>query len=332
MQALIANRSAHVASFIGMILALGVPAAGGDGASDHSLLLDRRVMVLGDSITQGGTYVSMLAFELLRAFPLQHVDIISIGLSSETTSGLTERIHPGARPCVLTRLDRALAEVNPELVIACYGMNDGIYLPLDPAREAAFHAGIQALVSRCLTANATVILLTPPVFDPTPYGTNVSQDDTGPGYTKPYARYDDVLTAYASWETGLTLPHLVVVDLHREMAEFLARKRRDQPGFILASDGIHPGDLGHLVMASAILRATGTVCPADPEAELGRLHADPLYSQVATLRSLRSERWLPWSRGLSDRGPVDAVEAAVAVGMATIDRLRQPAGPGTGSH
>ncbi|PAW83741.1 MAG: hypothetical protein B9S28_06500, partial [Opitutia bacterium Tous-C10FEB] len=60
----------------------------------------QRVLVLGDSITQDGRYVSYLEYYLQRFAPDTHSDLISIGLSSETLSGLTEPDHPAPRPCL----------------------------------------------------------------------------------------------------------------------------------------------------------------------------------------------------------------------------------------
>jgi hypothetical protein len=37
--------------------------------------------------------------------------------------------------------------IKPTLVLACYVMNDGIYLPLDPARAKAYEDGILKLKS-----------------------------------------------------------------------------------------------------------------------------------------------------------------------------------------
>ena len=98
-------------------------------------LQGKRVMVLGDSITQNGLYVSFIEYFLTKTYAPKEVDIISIGLSSETTSGLTERVHPGPRPCVFSRLKKALEGIKPQVVVACYGMNDGIYLPLRPRAD-----------------------------------------------------------------------------------------------------------------------------------------------------------------------------------------------------
>jgi len=303
------------------------------GAADQPIsnaLLDRRVLVLGDSITQGGTYVSMALHALLRAYPTRRVDLVSIGLSSETASGLTERIHPGPRPCVLSRLARALDGVKPALVIACYGMNDGIYLPLAPGREEAFHQGILTLVRQCRAAGAQVILLTPPVFDPIPHGDNLSQDDGGPGYTRPFARYDEVLAAYGAWEMGLHEDGLTVIDLHHAMGDYLAARRRTTPGFILSGDSIHPGDLGHLLMAQTLLRGVGMAVPGDDlDAELARVLADPLYTLAKQLRELRSGPWLAYSRGTGDQGALTTVEQQVAERMQAIDQLRLAGLPGT---
>ena len=63
-------------------------------------------------------------------------------------SGLSEAGHAGGkfpRPDIHERLDRVLATVKPDLVFACYGMNCGIYLPLDDKRFAAYQAGIRKL-------------------------------------------------------------------------------------------------------------------------------------------------------------------------------------------
>src|ERR1700755_42158 len=68
----------------------------------------QRVLILGDSITQDGRYVSYLEYYLHRLAPAEKADIISIGLSSKTVSGLSEKSHPYPRPCALERLDRAL--------------------------------------------------------------------------------------------------------------------------------------------------------------------------------------------------------------------------------
>jgi lysophospholipase L1-like esterase len=112
-----------------------------------------RVLVLGDSITYAGGYVDELDLYLLTHFPARRIELLDLGIPSETVTGLTEPEHPFPRPDVHERLDRTLrmlreANWTPELVLACYGMNDGIYRPLDGERFAKFREGMERLVKR----------------------------------------------------------------------------------------------------------------------------------------------------------------------------------------
>ena len=127
-----------------------------------------RVLWFGDSITQTGHYVTFALYYLARAFPHEKFDIISIGRSSETLSGLSEKTHTGPRPCALDRLPRALELVTPAIVVACYGMNDGIYHPSSPERLTAFQVGVKRFLDTCRASGAKVVLLTPPPFDRVP--------------------------------------------------------------------------------------------------------------------------------------------------------------------
>lgn len=244
-----------------------------------------RVLVLGDSITQDGRWVSFLEYELVAEFPGLDFDIVSIGLASETCSGLSEADHAGGafpRPCLFERLGRALAEVRPATVIACYGMNDGIYLPLDEARFAAFRAGITRLAADVAAAEAELVLVTPPVFDPASHRPLCD------------APYQQTLSAYAVWETTSPPPSVArVVDLHTSMLKELTARRRDDPHFTFAGDGVHPDDLGHMVFARAILSGLA-VQPREPSAELALAAArsDPRFALVDERRRLRSDAWL----------------------------------------
>src|SRR5262245_44942679 len=95
-----------------LVLTLSVCALGGTatGASKTRppAFAGKRVLWLGDSITQQGDYVTFVAYYLDRMFPGARFDFISIGLASETTSCLSEKAHPFPRPCVHERLQRAL--------------------------------------------------------------------------------------------------------------------------------------------------------------------------------------------------------------------------------
>ena len=164
----------------------------------------KRVVFLGDSITYAGAYVETVEAYFVTRFPDRGVAFINVGLPSETVSGLSEDGHAGGqfpRPDLHERLDRVLAQLKPDFVVACYGMNDGIYLPFDEARFAKYRDGLQRLRDKCAAAGAKVLHVTPPTFDEVKGG--------HPGYANTLDRYSDWLLAKRAdgWD---------VVDLHGE--------------------------------------------------------------------------------------------------------------------
>src|SRR5882672_9568923 len=98
-------------------------------ALDGSLLAGaHRIVFLGDSITYGGQYVDDMSMLVRRLAADNEFEFLNLGLPSETVSGLSEPGHAHdsfPRPNLHDRLDRLLELTRPNLVIACYGMNDG---------------------------------------------------------------------------------------------------------------------------------------------------------------------------------------------------------------
>lgn len=271
--------------------------------ADLPALLNRRVVFLGDSITQSGGYVTFIEYYLRKHRPADTIDIISVGLSSETWSGMSEKGHPFPRPSVLTRLADVLDKTRPATIVACYGMNDGAYQSPSAAQMDAFQQGARALIRHAKLARADVVLCTPPPFDvsriknaqtrPSPTTQGSSTEFV---YGKPFAGYDDVLAEFGKWERSLP-PNDVrwVVDFHSALNAFLAERRKTAPGFNLSKDGIHPSELGHLLMAYAFLSSVGITPPAgDPADELARLQTDPVYLLVKQRREARSTGWLEY--------------------------------------
>lgn len=269
----------------------------------------KRVVFLGDSITQAGGYVSFTTYYLEKLHPAKNFDILGMGLASETLSGLSEDGHAGGkfpRPCLFERLGRLLDKAKPEVVFACYGMNDGIYQPLDDARFTVFKKGVAKLIDQCKEAGVKEIyLITPPIYDFTPKDKEFN--------------YDTVLTAYAQWLTELKTPGVRVVDLHIAM-----RKARDARAEPFSKDRVHPGDEGHLLMARAVLAALG-VKPR--EETVAAIKNDPLYKLVAEKRALRSGQWMKhvgYTReAVVAPQPLGTVEADAAKTQEKIDALRR---------
>jgi lysophospholipase L1-like esterase len=242
-----------------------------------------RILFLGDSITYAGGYVDALDAYLFLHDPDQHYELLNIGLPSETVSGLTEPNHAGGaflRPDLHERLERALAKTKPDLVVACYGMNDGIYYPFDAARFAKYQAGITHLREQVQKAGARLWLLTPPPFDPYPiWAQTLPSGQAEYPSGKPFAGYDDVLSRYARWLLSQKRKGWNVINIHGPLNAVLRERRRSQPEFAFAGDGVHLNVLGQRLIAREILRAWGAPSetlpapesPAAPESEIAAL-------------------------------------------------------------
>ncbi len=252
----------------------------------------KRILFLGDSITYRGTYVEFIEAALIAQYSDAKYEVINLGLGSETVSGLSEEGHAGGRfprPNLHDRLDRALAEVKPDLVIACYGMNDGIYLPLAEDRFAAYRQGLVRLRAKVIASGARIIHLTPPVFDPLPIPDRVKSVGGKPA--KFYEGYNSVLGAYTEWLMEQSRQHgWTVWDLHTEMNAALARHRESDPQFTFARDGVHPDAAGHAVMAQPVLRAWGLRTKTDGTPDHPR--GEAILKLVQQKQRLLRDAWL----------------------------------------
>lgn len=270
---------------------LPVPSATSDrsdrsDSSDNPLLPPNihRLVFLGDSITYSGQYAEFVEAYCVTRFPSRQLEFLNLGLPSETVSGLSEDGHAGGdfpRPDLHERLGRVLEKTKPDLVIACYGMNDGIYLPFSEERFQKFQDGIQRLRERVAAAGAKIIHVTPPTFDEVKGG--------HPGYGNALDRYSDWLLAQraAGWD---------VADLHAPMNRYLADRRQKDPTFFLAGDGVHCGESGHWIIAKQLLLDLGAKDLAiidDPSAMLASHPRGPeLLKLIQQRQRMLKDAWL----------------------------------------
>lgn len=303
----------------GGLLGLGLQAAEPD-LSLAGVSTLHRVVLLGDSITYSGEYVDFVETYLAAQFPQRQVELLNLGLPSETVSGLSEEGHAGGqfpRPDLHERLARVLDQTKPDLVLACYGMNDGIYLPFSEERFQKFKDGIIWLRDQVTKSGAKLILATPPVFDELKGG--------HPGYGQVLDRYSDWLISQrgAGWS---------VVDVHGPMSQYLLEQRRRDPNFALAGDGVHPGETGHWLMAQQILLFLGAkelAGVAQPQQfRSGIAQGDALLKLIRQRQRLLRDAWLTDTGhkrpGLGQGLPlVEAVAKAAEINI-QIDRLAAP--------
>ncbi|TXE12963.1 SGNH/GDSL hydrolase family protein [Seonamhaeicola algicola] len=254
-------------------------------------LHNKKILILGNSITQHGGYVDFLEYYLRKNYPTDTLNIISIGLSSETASGDSEAAHAFPRPCIHNRLNNALQKTKPDVVLACYGMNDGIYSELDSTRFNNYKNGILKLKNDVEATDAKLILITPTPFDAS--RKNVVENRDSYSYIQPYAKYNNVLDTYANWLTHIE--NVQVINLHTYMNTKLKLLKETYPDSTFIPDGIHPNKVGHFYMAKKILNDLYPEISIDNATnELNDLQNNTLFKLVKLRRAIRSNGWLKY--------------------------------------
>lgn len=202
------------------------------------------ILVLGDSITYSGQYVSYFATWAKVRHGIDPDRFANLGLPSETVSGLSEAGHAGGkfpRPDLHERLERVLDQIQPDLVFANYGINCGIYESFDQGRFKAYQSGLETLNAVVTSRGAEIVMLTPPVFDG-----QVSE-------SKEF--YEGVLHSYSHWLIGQQEQSWRIIDTHFAMQRALENKRQAEPQFTFQPDAVHPSEEGHRVIAAEMVRA-----------------------------------------------------------------------------
>ena len=231
-------------SFFCLIFFLGLQSSGSAQSAYQLPETVERIVLLGNSITWNGEYINFIESYFRVRKQSQPLEFINVGLSSETVSGLSEPNHAEGkfpRPNLHDRLTRVLQATKPDLIIACYGMNDGIYLPFSEERFSRFKEGIHRLHEVTASEGIPIIHATPPIFD----------EQKGEAYANVLDIYSDWLLSkrYTSdWD---------VIDIHWPMKKYLEDQRLTDSSFFLAKDGIHPNAIGHWLMAKEILLFLG---------------------------------------------------------------------------
>ena len=238
----------RIISILSFVLLSILPMA---SASEKLLEGKKTILVLGDSITQAGDFVTAFDAWLVKKYPEKRFTVINAGVASETISGLSEENHAGGRfprPDLHERLERVLETSKPDLIIACYGMNCGIYKELDEGRTAKFQEGNVKLRAAAKKHNAEIVHVTPPIFD---------------NHGKPGFNYDSVLSAYSAWLVKQRENGWHVVDLHSEMRKKVDAAKATDPKFTVQKDTVHPDSAGHWMMAQSLIAFFGDAKSAE---------------------------------------------------------------------
>ncbi len=207
-----------------------------------------RVCFIGDSITHGGLYHADIALFYATRFPGRQIAMINAGISGDSAGG------------AVRRFDWDIAPHQPTVSTIMLGMNDvsrGLYGKENPdeallrRRKAAIDghvASMRKLAEALKTKGSRLILITPSIYDQT------STMDT-----ENLFGVNDALGICAEQARALAAElGGSVVDFHGAMTRLNADYQKADPAAtIVGKDRVHPGPLGHLVMAYLFLKAQG---------------------------------------------------------------------------
>lgn len=232
-------------------------------ASEFAIHDGDRVVFLGDSITEQRLYTTYIEAYALTRHPEWKLWFRNVGWGGDT-SWLRQRSHPDEAKlfaadenaqqqmvdnAVKHGLERDVLPLKPTFVTVKFGMNDHSYQAF---REDIFRAYVrsQTEIAEVLKANgARVAFLTPqPIEDKHP-------DPDKDIRNQSLRKFSDGLKEVATKE-GATF-----VDQFEPYMAVLLRERPNHPdGYVGGGDAVHPGPIGHTVMAWAILK--GLSAPA----------------------------------------------------------------------
>lgn len=213
-----------------------VPLKPDGGAARLLLKKGDRMIMAGDSITEQQIYTRDVELYLSACTPQLDLWMMQIGKGGEEA------------PAFLDRMDRDLLPFKPNVMTLCYGMNDGKYIAFRGDLAEVYKTYLTAVIKKAQGAGMVPVLGSPGAVD------SVHFKICAP------AVYNDTLQKLGGIGRQIAQENgLVFANVHEAMMAAMApAKGAFGPAYSLAgTDGIHPSENGHLVMAYAFLKALG---------------------------------------------------------------------------
>jgi lysophospholipase L1-like esterase len=224
------------ATFACVIGSPAVSAAESLKAGDH-------VAIIGDSITEQKLYSQFMECYLVMCQPVEGLSTTQFGWSGETSWGFVGRMKNDTLP------------FQPTVATTCYGMNDGGYSPMTPDKANRYREAQTQIVKGMKQAGVRFILVgSPGAVDTVTFRKN---PEAAQMYNKTLAALRDLAAEVARAE-GVGFAN-VYDAMYNAMGP--AKAKLGPNYHVCGSDGFHPDQNGHLIMAYAFLKAMG--CDGD---------------------------------------------------------------------
>ena len=203
-------------------------------AADFAIHDGDKVVLLGDSITEQRLYTTVIEAYTLARFPQWHLTFRNIGWGGDTAQG------------GLGRAPRDMMPLKPTFVTIDFGMNDHGYRAYDEGIFKNYIEQQTGLVALLKSNGARVALVTPqPIEDKRP-------DPDKDVRNEALRKMSDGLREVAA-KQGV----LFADQFDPYMAVMLKARQADPAATIGGGDAVHPGPVGHTIMAWAILKCLG---------------------------------------------------------------------------
>jgi lysophospholipase L1-like esterase len=214
------------------------------------------VCYVGDSITHGGTYHSIVTLFYTTRFPDREIQYYNDGISGDRASGIMsdERY----------RLNVDILSHKPTVATIMLGMNDvgrndygaGKTGPeIEKKRQASldtYNENMVKLVAALRGVGSRIIFLTPSIYEE---GKTLSIKDAAEDMVGVNGALGKCAETERKWAKA---PNSGYADFYQVMNAVDERERKTDPGFtIVGKDRVHPGPVGHFVMAYTLLKAQG---------------------------------------------------------------------------
>lgn len=208
-----------------------------------------RVVFLGNSITDGGRYHSFVWLYYMTHFPERRIQIFNSGISADMVSNMQKRFETDVLPH------------KPSYIMLTFGMNDSGYSGYDKPDGAAYGEKMYQDAVENYKAMETKLKAYRKakvgIMSSSPYDENVELPDNPA--SKAHKGKLDVMLKIADFQKEQAEKNAWgFVDITRPMAEINVKGQEKDPSFTISGgDRVHPGNLGHMVMAYLFLKAQG---------------------------------------------------------------------------
>ncbi len=208
-----------------------------------------RVCFVGNSITNNGQFYNYINLYYGTRYPDRRVEFINCGISGDVTQGILNRMESDIlvhKPtwCVLMI---GMNDVNRNLYAQSRIQEEGIEQKKQKALDVYFK-NLEIIVQKLIQDGRQLIIQKPTIYD-----------QTGLQTTENFFGVNDALKKCADFGQQLADKYkLPSVDYWTLMTEInKSVQEKDSTKTIIGADRVHPGPVGHLLMAYEFLKSTG---------------------------------------------------------------------------